>query len=502
MRKLGSHRRLGVITATLMLAAGTSALTACSGSTVDLDWTAFGLETSLPDTSTTEPGDSTPGTDPDTTGVVVTTTEPEYSGEGAWLFITSSEVDPGANFSLQVVGFAPDTEATIELRTAVGTTVFDTVTTDDEGGLIRSYVLPRSTPEGDHRIVAIGTDPNGDDIEVGQRLTVDLGKPVIAGFSASPSVVAVGNTVSVFVNVTDTYGVETVSITTRAQTGTAATWCTGAATLVSGSDENGRWRVNCVVPGTAPKTGFLVTATATDFSENSATTASTSPVFNTANGADVSAPVVTSVNVSSGRVSAGDTITITSTVTDGIGVDAVKVTVRTPGDAPANWCDKYATRSSGTAADGTWQVSCTVPLAASAGVYSVQVVANDAAANFSPSGTRTTFEVAGITDSDPPSITNGSATPSSVAPGESFTVSVDITDATGVENVYISVTGVDVSCGPASNAGSPTNGTWTTTCTVGALVVSGTYSVEINADDLAGNITFSSTSVPFTVVVV
>lgn len=498
MRNLGSLRRLGVITATLVLAAGATALTACSTGAVDLEWTAFGLETSVPDT--TSPDGSTPDSGPDTTGVVVTTTEPVYSGEGAWLFITSSEVDPGTGFSIQVVGFAPNTEAVIELRTSAGTTQLDTVTTDDEGGLIESYVLPRSTPEGDHRIVAIGTDPEGGDIEVGQRLTVDLSKPVVAGFSASPSVIAVGNTVSVFVDVTDTYGVETVAITTRTQSGTAVTWCSGQATLVSGSDEDGRWRVNCAVPGTAPKTGFLVTATATDFSGNEATRAATSPVFNTSNGADVTAPTITSVSVSSNAVSTGDTISINVVASDGIGVDAVKVTVRTPGGTPASWCDKYASRSSGTAASGTWTVSCTVASGASGGTYDVQVVANDAANNFTPTATLASFDVSGNTDFDGPVVSNASASPSSVSAGGSFTITFDITDASGVDQVFITATGVDVSCGSASlSSGSSTNGTWTASCSVGALVGAGAYSIDVSASDVASNYG-NSTSISFNVV--
>lgn len=498
MRNLGSLRRLGVITATLLLATGAAALTACSGGAADLEWTAFGLETSVPDTADTD--GSTPDTDPDTTGVVVTTTEPVYSGEGAWLFITSSEVDPGTGFSIQVVGFAPDTEAVIELRTSVGTTVLDTVTTDDEGGLIESYVLPRSTPEGDHRIVAVGTDPEGGEIEVSQRLTVDLSDPVVVGFSASPSVIAVGNTVSVFVDVTDTYGVETVTISTRAQSGTAATWCSGQATLVSGSDEDGRWRVNCVVPGSAPKTGFLVTAVATDFSGNQATRAATSPVFNTSNGADVTAPTVTSVSVSSSTVATGESISISVTATDGIGVDAVKVTVRTPGGTPANWCDKYATLGSGTAASGTWTVSCTVPSGASGGTYDVQVVANDAANNFSPTATRASFDVSGSTDLDGPVVSNASASPSSVSAGGSFTISFDITDASGVDQVFITVNGASAVCGSATLAsGTATNGTWSASCTVDALASAGSYTIDVSASDVASNYG-GSTSIPFSVV--
>lgn len=504
MRDTSTLRRLGVLGASLALAVGASALTACSGGGGDLEWIAFGLETSVPDDGT-DPSGTTPDTGgPGNTGVVVTTTEPEYSGEGAWLFITSSEVDPGANFSLQVVGFAPDTEVTIELRTSAGiTTVLDTLTTDDKGERIAGYVLPKSTPEGDHRIVAIGTDPDGEPIEVGQRLTVDLSKPAIGGFSSSPSVVAVGNTVSVFIDVTDTYGVEKVTITTTAQNGSAATWCSGSATLVSGSDEDGRWRVNCDVPGTAPTTGYLVSATATDYSGNSVSRSSSSAVFSTSNGSDVTPPTISGVTLSTNTASAGDTITIAVRASDITGVDTVRVTVRTPSLSPAGWCDKYAPLYSGRSQDGTWRVSCTVPVGASGGAYAVEVVASDTAGNYSPSGvTRATFDVSGTSDTDPPVISNGSASPSSGSAGTSFTLSVDISDASGVANVYLSVAGgADISCGAASlSSGTSTNGTWTATCSVGGLVAAGSYSIEVNADDVASNFTYSATTVSFTVV--
>jgi hypothetical protein len=493
MRNLGSPRRLGVITATLMLAAGASALTACSSGTVELNWTAFGLESSVPDT-TASPGDSTPSSGPDTTGVIVTTTEPVYSGEGAWLFITSSEVAPGDGFSIQVVGFAPNTEATIELRTSVGTTVLDTVTTDDEGGILESYALPRSTPEGDHRIVAVGTDPEGDEIEVGQRLTVDLTAPVVASFSASPTVVAVGNTVSVFVNVTDTYGVETVSIATRTQSGTTATWCTGSATLVSGSDTSGRWRANCLVPGTAPKTGYLVSATATDYSGNTATKVSTAPVFNTSNGADVTPPTVTSTSVSSSTVSPGDSITISVGATDGIGVENVKVTVRDPNGIPADWCDKYASLSSGSSLNGTWSTSCTVAADAIGGTYEVEIVASDAAGNATPSTVLAYFTVE--LDTTGPTITNETATPGSGPAGSTFTVSFTASDTSGVASASVgSIDGV-ITC----NSASPSGSSWDATCTVDALAPGGVYTITISVSDTLGN--DSSTTVSFEVTVV
>ena len=477
-----------------MLAAGASALTACSSGTVELNWTAFGLETSVPDT-TTSTGDSTPDSGPDTTGVIVTTTEPVYSGEGAWLFITSSEVAPGDGFSIQVVGFAPDTEATIELRTSAGTTVLDTVTTDDEGGILESYVLPRSTPEGDHRIVAVGTDPEGDEIEVGQRLTVDLTAPVVASFSASPAVVAVGNTVSVFVNVTDTYGVETVSITTRTQSGTAAAWCTGAATLVSGSDTSGRWRANCLVPGTAPKTGYLVSATATDFSGNTATKVSTAPVFNTENGADVTPPTVVSASVSSSTVAPGETITISVRATDGIGVENVRVTVRDPNGIPADWCDKNASLTSGRALDGTWTTTCTVATGATGGYHEVEIVASDAAGNATPSTVRANFTV--VLDTTGPSITNETATPGSGLAGSVFTVSFTASDSSGVSSATVSSSDSSIiSCGSATPSGS----TWDTTCTVDALAPAGTYTITISVTDTLGN--DSSATVSFEVTVV
>jgi hypothetical protein len=91
-----------------------------------------------------------------------------------------------------------------------------------------------------------------------------------------------------------------------------------------------------------------------------------------------------------------------------------------------------------------------------------------------------------------PTIVSVATSPSSAAPGDSITVSAQVTDDTGVEAVGLQAS-LNGTITPWCDAyatltdGTAQDGTWSMTCDVPAIVNSGTYSIYPYAEDLLGN---------------
>ena len=91
-----------------------------------------------------------------------------------------------------------------------------------------------------------------------------------------------------------------------------------------------------------------------------------------------------------------------------------------------------------------------------------------------------------------PTIVSVTATPPTVSPGQTFTVSARVTDTTGVTYVGLQadLNGTQASwCGYSASLSSATatDGIWTLTCTVPIIVNSGSYTVFPYARDTLGN---------------
>lgn len=234
---------------------------------------------------------------------------------------------------------------------------------------------------------------------------------------------------------------------------------------------------------------------------------------------DLEAPQIVSVDVSPLDVNPGQSITITATVSDNVAVTDVAFLVGRNG-TPSGFCSGGAHLVGGTASLGTWELTCDVPAVLNAGQYEVGTVALDARLNAtatspdSPAAVRATFNVLGETnDHDAPVIESVTTTPSVVSPGTPITISAHITDATGVSNVGFLVrrerTDTMDWCGEGARlaSGTPTDGTWELTCTVGASAAPGEYRVNTAAADVLNNFTgigddgADTQSGPFTVVV-
>src|SRR5580765_5933271 len=92
-----------------------------------------------------------------------------------------------------------------------------------------------------------------------------------------------------------------------------------------------------------------------------------------ATGADVTPPVITAIHVDTPSVnvtSAPATVSVSFSATDETGVDSIGFTLSSPG-YKQYVLSTTSTLSSGTATNGIWQVSATVPKGFAAGAWSV-----------------------------------------------------------------------------------------------------------------------------------
>lgn len=216
---------------------------------------------------------------------------------------------------------------------------------------------------------------------------------------------------------------------------------------------------------------------------------------------DVTGPSIAWIDVPS-EVAAGSTFTATFSVNDPSGI--------TPGSPAAflggapgwiTWCGfpLEATQVSGSATDGVWQISCSVPEQAVTETYSLSLSAQDFFANsswLSPTdgGQGTVRVVGGNADSAAPAISNV-ALPATAAPGSPVTFTWSATDTTGVQYAIVWVYTPNGPLPLAANGGSfsqrtsesITDATFTQTITLPVDATPGDYAVYISTADTLGN---------------
>ena len=223
---------------------------------------------------------------------------------------------------------------------------------------------------------------------------------------------------------------------------------------------------------------------------------------------DTTPPVFQSLSVSPTTVSAGNGVTVTAHITDDIsGVASASIAYQIANGS--NVAFPFFTRISGTAQDGIWQATVSVPQAAASGVWSVsQLDATDAAGNAgyvsapAPPTSQGNFTVVGGNDVTPPVFQSLSVSPSSVTPGNSVTVTAHITDdISGVASASIAyqlANGSNVAFPYFTRvAGTAQDGTWQATVSVPQAAASGVWFVnQLDATDAAGNAGYVSAPAP------
>ncbi|MHB1139105.1 MAG: Ig-like domain-containing protein, partial [Microthrixaceae bacterium] len=186
---------------------------------------------------------------------------------------------------------------------------------------------------------------------------------------------------------------------------------------------------------------------------------------------DLTAPQILTVAVAPAEVAPGQQLTVSATVTDAVGATGVTFVVRGNG-MPVGWCGGAATLVGGTAQTGQWELTCTVPAVVNAGTYQVNTLALDAANNprvigdGPPSATSGHFTISGATaDTEAPVVQSVTVTPSPVVRGNSVTISVHVTDATGVQGVVVQARRAGLAPGWCAGdtlltSGTATDGVW------------------------------------------
>jgi trimeric autotransporter adhesin len=306
----------------------------------------------------------------------------------------------------------------------------------------------------------------------------------VQGVSISPTTVSVapGATAQLTATVTDGTG--------HVLTGRTVTWTTSDAGKVTVSANAGTQ--------TATVTGVAYgSATITATSEGKSGTS-------TVKVTDVTPPVLAGLTFTPSTVDVTGgtkTVAVSAHVTDagGSGASQIAVVATAPHGAFAN-CAANAL-SSGTASDGIWNCSITIPFGAEPGDWGVLVLVSDGAQNVSTytatelaaGGMPTKFAVVSNWDQTPPGFTSLSVAPGTVdvsASAQTITVTAQLTDnASGVARFDFSAkspNGTTVGCSAvAPLTGNNLNGSWSCTVTIPAQADPGAWAITVKATDRA-----------------
>ena len=326
----------------------------------------------------------------------------------------------------------------------------------------------------------------------------DAVPPVVSDVTVPTSVMA-GEAFLITWRLTDASGVSSTSGSVLSPTRQSVPGCWGGQ-RISGTATDGTYRTSCTIPGEASNGTYRVGIQAQDTVGNSRMApyppADPDATFMvTGGGGDAVPPVVSDVTVPT-SVTAGEAFLITWRLTDASGVSSTSGSVLSPTrqSVPGCWGGQ---RISGTATDGTYRTSCTIPGEASNGTYRVGIQAQDTVGNsrmapYPPADPDATFMVTGGGGDAAPPVVSDVTVPTSVTAGEAFLITWRLTDASGVSSTSGSVLSptrqsVPGCWGGQRISGTATDGTYRTSCTIPGEASNGTYRVGIQAQDTVGN---------------
>lgn len=206
----------------------------------------------------------------------------------------------------------------------------------------------------------------------------DAEAPQLISLDVIPSEVIPGQPVTITATVSDNIGVSNVAFLVG-RNGTPSGFCSGDATLVTGSATFGTWRLSCTAPAALNAGVYEVGVLAVDARLNNAVGSASFTVAGNLN--DNEAPVVQSVTTSPSVVPRGSQITISAHVTDATGALAVGFAVRHNKTDTMGWCFEGAVLKSGSATDGIWEVTCTVDGDTTPGQYRINTAVSDLLGN-------------------------------------------------------------------------------------------------------------------------
>ncbi len=342
--------------------------------------------------------------------------------------------------------------------------------------------------------------------------------PQVSGVSATPSSVSTcgsAQTVSVVVDASDSVGVAGVSVDL---TGPGGQRLSAPATLVDdgGTAANGRWAATLTLPQYAQEGNWLISVQAVDAAGNLlylsstqlAASAYTSSVAQTCAG-DTTPPQVEGVTLSPESLNTAggpQAVTVAVHATDGLsGVASLGATLSSGSQTHSA---QAVLRAGGTALDGTWLATITLPRWSREGTWQLSLTATDEVGNavslsssqIAALGFPSSISQTGEGDSTPPVVVGGSVNPSTIDTSQGpvqVHVHLHATDAQSgtalVEAQFTSPHGQRVSAAGTLVSGTPQNGEWAATLEFPRYSEQGGWNLQLELWDEFGNhVTYNS----------
>jgi hypothetical protein len=345
-------------------------------------------------------------------------------------------------------------------------------------------------------------------------LAQDTTPPVLTGFTFSPAAVNTATspaTVTVTEQITDDRsGVKFGFVDFISPSGGQEVYCYGS--LISGTDLNGTWQCQMVLPGYGEAGAWTAAVSVEDNVGNNGSYDASDlqalgfpATLQVTSNQDTTPPVLTGFTFSPAAVNtvtSPATVTVTEQITDDrSGVKFGFVDFTSPSGGQDIYC--YGSLISGTGLNGTWQCQMVLPAYGEAGAWTAAVSVQDNVGNnrsynagdLQALGFPATLQVTSNQDTTPPVLTGFTFSPAAVNTATSpatVTVTEQITDdLSGVKFGFVDFTspsgGQDVYCYGSLISGTDLNGAWQCQMVVPAYSEAGAWTAEVSLEDNVGN---------------
>lgn len=326
--------------------------------------------------------------------------------------------------------------------------------------------------------------------------------PIVSDFTYTKSV-EVESFFTASITLSDPFGVDRVSFNAYPVEGGWWYPCQQSSfALVNGTVFDGTWGLNCFISSDTPSQNYAIAYTAYDTVGNSVSD-SYRKGFAVIGGPvpESNPPVIKKVTFDE-DVTAGTSFTASLTVTDESGMQQGYMVVRSSVGSYAACTAEEMVLISGSAQEGVWTATCTIPSDAPNGGYWLEIHVHDTQKNPTDDFIHDAFTLHGGSTPDlvPPSIQSIKIDDTTVTYGQTLHVTAQISDSqSGVNYVYFyAMQGYTSEQFCKENmkltAGDMSSGTWEISCEVPEGVEYAYFEASIMAYDNQNNVGFKTAS--------
>ena len=278
----------------------------------------------------------------------------------------------------------------------------------------------------------------------------DAAGPEILTLTTNQPSYAPGDQIVVTMHATDATGIDDAAVSFSID-GKQNDFCGQQMQRVTGTAQDGIWKLSCTVPADVLNGTYEVLPYARDVMNNWTNMNGQNPIdlrahFDLDGGSDdADGPEILTLTTNQQSYTPGDQIVVTMHATDATGIDDAAVSFSIDGKQN-DFCGQQMQRVTGTAQDGIWKLSCTVPADVLNGTYEVLPYARDVMNNWTntngqnPIDLRAHFDLdGGSDDADGPEILTLTTNQQSYTPGDQMVVTMHATDATGIDEAGVSL---------------------------------------------------------------